>query len=242
MTAIIDLVLLGILVICTWCGYKKGILMGLGGILCIVVAIYGGNLLANLFSFDVIPALKPFASGYTERLLMKKSDSKVLKQLGWEDSTFSVEDLLQQNPEERKTFAFACYKTLGVDDPTAERMADKALDYADSNGGSVTDAVVLVLCETVSYVVCFTLGFLLILILLTVVGNLPNLSYKIPNLDLFNDIGGALLGLVTGLMFCVLLVWLLKFMGIILGDEALGASMLGGRLLLWDPLTKYLEI
>ena len=242
MTAIIDLVLLGILVICTWCGYKKGILMGLGGILCIIVSIYGGNLLANLFSYDVVPAIKPFASGYTERLLMKNSDSKVLKQLGWEDSPFSVEDLLVQNPGERKTFAMACFKTLGVDDPTAERMSERALQYAEDNGGSVQEAVVLVLCESLSYVACFTLGFLMLIILLTVIGNLPNLSYKIPNLDLVNDIGGAVLGLITGLMFCVLLVWLLKFFGLVLGSDSLNASMLGGRILRWDPLTKYLKL
>ena len=67
--AIIDLVLLGILIVCVWSGYKKGIIMGVGGILCIIVAIYGANLLSNSFSFDVVPALKPFANGYTETML-----------------------------------------------------------------------------------------------------------------------------------------------------------------------------
>ena len=240
MRAIIDLVLLGILIICTWCGYKKGILMGLGGILCIIISIYGGNLLANLFSYDVASALKPFASGYTEGLLTG-TDSKVLKQMGWENSNYSVEDLLQQHPEQQLPLAVACYKTLGLNDDTAERMAGEAVEYARENDGTVTGAIVQILCRTFSYVGCFILAFLLILILLTVIGNLPNLSYKIPNLDLFNDIGGAVLGVVTGLMFCVALVWALKYLGMILGSETLASSIFGGRLLGWDPLYQYLN-
>ena len=92
--AIIDLVLLGVLIICVWSGYKKGIIMGVGGILCIIVAVYGANLLANSFSYDVVPALKPFANGYTETM-MNGSDSTVMKRMGWEGSTYRVEDLVE---------------------------------------------------------------------------------------------------------------------------------------------------
>ena len=241
MRAIIDLVLLGILIICTWSGYKKGVLMGIGGILCIAVAIYGGNLLANLFSYDIVPALKPFASGYAESLLTG-GDSKVLRELGWEDYDFSVEDLLRQHPERQAEFAAVCYETMGIDASAAENMAEKAVTYAGESGVGVTDAVIHILCETVSYVGCFVLAFLLIIIVLTVIGNLPNLSYKIPHLDLLNDIGGAVLGLVTGLLFCVVLVWALKFMGMIIGSDTLSDTIFGGWLLRKDFLLKYLNI
>ena len=241
MRAIIDLVLLGILIICIWSGYKKGLIMGLGGILCIIVSIYGANLLANLFSYDVIPALKPFATGYAESLL-GRSDSKVLKQMGWDNSSFSVEDMLYQYPEQRAEFAAACYRATGINAQTAENMAEDAVVYVRENGGTMLDGVVYTLCAAVSYVLCFILAFLMILILLTVLGNLPNLSYKLPNLDLLNDIGGAVLGFVTGLMFCVLLVWALKFMGMIIGNESLSSSVFGGMLLRWDPLYPYLKL
>ena len=241
MKAIIDLVLLGILIVCVWSGYKKGILMGIGGILCIIVSIYGANLAANLFSYDVVPALKPFAEGYTESLL-NRSDSKVLKLLGWENSRYSVEDLLNQNPEQSEAFAAACYRVTGIDETSAARMAERAAEYHRENGGEMLEAVVHILCNTVSYVMCFTLAFLILIILLTVVGNLPNLSYKIPQLDLLNDIGGAVLGLITGILFCVLLVWVLKFMGMLLGSDSLSSSIFGGMLLRWDPLYPFLKL
>ena len=241
MRAIIDLVLVGIVLLCIWGGFKKGILMGIGGILCILVAIYGGNLLANLFSYDVTPAMKPFVSGYVESLI-SRSDSRVVRQLGWEHREQSVEDLLRQNPEQREIFAAECYKAVGIDATAAGRMAADAAVYAQESGVGMTEAVTHILCNTISYVLCFLLTFLMILIVLTVIGNLPNLSYKIPNLDLFNDIGGAVLGLVTGLMFCVLLVWALKFMGMLIGSDTLSSCIFGGRLLRWDPLYHYLNI
>lgn len=241
MRAIIDLVLLGILIICTWSGYKKGILMGIGGIVAIVVSLYGANLLANVFSYDVVPALRPFVGGYSERLLAGK-DSPVLEEMGWTDYDYSVEDLLQRFPERREEFFSSCYTSLGVDKTTAGVMADRASAYARESGVGMKDAMVHVLCETISYVGCFLLAFLLLIIILTVIGNLPNLSYKIPRLDVVNDVGGAVLGLVTGFLFCVVLVWAMKFMGMLLRNDALASTRLGGWLLEKDLLMKYLNI
>ena len=241
MRAVIDLVLLGILIICTWAGYKKGILMGIGGVLAIVASIYGANLLANVFSYDVVPVLKPFVSGYSDRLLTA-GDSGVLRQLGWENYNYSVEDLLSRYPDRRGEFSQTCYETLGIDSATAAAMAEKSVTYARESGVGMKDAMVQILCESISYVACFILAFLLIIIILTVIGNLPNLSYKIPGLDVLNDIGGAVIGLLTGLLFCVLLVWAMKFMGMLLRNDALAASRIGGWLLRKDFLFRYLNI
>ena len=239
--AIIDLVLLGILIICVWSGYKKGIIMGVGGILCIIVAIYGANLLANSFSYDVVPALKPFANGYTETI-MNGIDSPVMKRMGWDGYQYSVEDLVAMYPERKLEFCSTCYQVLGADPATADRMAEKALTYAAESGSGIRAAVGQILCETVSYAGCFLIAFVLIVIILTVIGNLPNLSYKLPRLDIVNDIVGALLGLVTGLMFCAVLVWALKFTGKLIGNDTLASTRIGGWLLQKNYLLKYLGI
>ena len=239
--AIIDLVLLGILIVCVWSGYKKGIIMGVGGILCIIVAIYGANLLANSFSFDVVPALKPFANGYTETLI-GGNDSAVMKRMGWDGSTYSPEDLVEMYPERKLEFCSACYQVLGIDAVTADRMAEKAVTYKQESGVSIRAAVGQILCETISYAGCFLIAFVLIVIILTVIGNLPNLSWKLPRLDIVNDIVGALLGLATGLMFCAVLVWALKFMGMLIGSDTLASTRIGGWLLQKNFLLKYLGV
>lgn len=240
MKAIIDLVLVGILVICAWNGYKKGLIMGIGGILCIIIAIYGANLLANTFYHDVVPALKPFANGYTESMVSK--DSAVMRDMGWSGSSYSLEDLLEQNPERKEEFCKTCYQHLGLNESTAEIMAEKAVTYAGETGCTVWAAVGQVLCETVSYLGCFILAFLIVAIILTVLGNLPNLSFKLPGLDTVNDIAGAVLGLVTGLLYCIVLVWVLKFMGKIIGSDTLASTKLGAVLLRKDFLVQYLGI
>jgi uncharacterized membrane protein required for colicin V production len=239
--AIIYLVLLGILIICVWSGYKKGVIMGVGGILCIIVAVYGANLLANSFSYDVVPALKPFANGYTETM-MNGSDSTVMKRMGWEGSTYRVEDLVEMYPNRKLEFCSTCYQALGFDENLSDRMAEKAVTYARESGSSIRTAVGQILCETVSYAACFLVAFLLILIILTVIGNLPNLSYKLPRFDILNDILGAVLGLITGLMLCAVFVWALRFLGKLIGTDTLASTRIGGWLLRQAYLTRYLGI
>lgn len=236
----IDIILLAILLHGAWSGYKKGLIMGIGGILCIIVSIYGANLLANTFSHDVVPALKPFAGGFMEGRI--DAEEGVLDSMGWGGLDYSVDDLLAIHPEDKDEFAAACYENIGIDPRSASAMAEGALEYAQTNGTGVVEGVIHQLCESVSYVGCFVLAFLLIIIVLTVVGNLPNLSYKIPHLDIVNDIAGTLLGIVNAAMLCVVLVWCLKFMGIIIGGDTLGETVLGNWFSQKDFLFPYLGI
>lgn len=240
MKTAIDIILFAIVVVCVWTGYKKGLLMGIGGILAIIIAIYGGNLLANVFSYDMEPTLRPFLNGYAEGVVSGE-DSGVRTLLGWDRYDYSMDDLLNQHPERQAEFCRICYEAMGFDTATSESMALRAVTYAHESGGTVTGAMKHILSQSVSYVSIFILAALLILIVLTVLGNLPNLSYKIPNLDMVNDIGGAVAGLFTGLLFCVLLVWTLKFMGMLLGG-ALQESWIGGWLLRGNYLLNYLGI
>ncbi|MBR3860595.1 MAG: CvpA family protein [Oscillospiraceae bacterium] len=240
MKTVIDIVLIAIVAICVWTGYKKGLIMGIGGILAIVIAIYGGNLLANVFSYDLEPTLRPFLNGYVEGVVSDEG-SGVRTLLGWDRYEYSMDDLLSQHPDRQAEFCRICYEAMGFDTATSESMAQRAVTYAHESGGSVTGAMKHILSQSVSYVSIFIVAALLVLIVLTALGNLPNLSYKIPNLDMVNDIGGAVAGLFTGFLFCVLLVWALKFMGMLLGS-ALQESWIGGWLLRENYLLPYLGI
>ena len=240
MEMIVNLLLLGILILCTWSGYKKGIIMGIGGLLAIVVALYGANLVANTFSRDLLPAMRPFATGYMEA--RKSAEDGIMEQMGWDDTDYSLQDLLERYPERREEFAATCFTDLGVESGTAETLGKRAVAYAEENGTDLFTSAVQVLCETASYLGCFVLAFLLILIVITVIGNLPNLSFKIPNLDWLNDIGGTLLGLATGAAFCIILVWVLKFFGKLIGQDTLAEGWLSHFFLEKDYLKTYLGL
>ncbi len=101
----------------------------------------------------------------------------------------------------------------------------------------MTEAVVAVLCDTATYVCGLALGFLLILIFLTAIANVGNLSFRLPNLELLDEIGGAALGFVKGLLYCVLLSWLLSFFGLIIGMDTLEHTTLARFFLAFKFLT-----
>ena len=55
MKAVIDIILLIIIALCTWNGYKRGLVGGIAGILAIVVALFGGSILSSAYSQEVVP-------------------------------------------------------------------------------------------------------------------------------------------------------------------------------------------
>ena len=74
----IDLALLAILLLCGWNGYRKGFIMGIGGLLSVAVSLYAACLISGTFSYEVVPVVRPFASGFVERVI----SGDVTEQLG----------------------------------------------------------------------------------------------------------------------------------------------------------------
>ena len=220
---ILDIVLLVIVALCTWTGYRKGLIAGIAGILAVIIALFGGSLLSSAYSREVVPVLEPFVDGYIDS---QNTRDEILEKLNYGYSDLSLEDILARDSSLRYNYAEECMKTVGIYQDRAEEMARTAVDYADRNGVSMTDAVVTVLCNTASFVGGLTVAFLLILIVLVAIGNIGNLSFRLPNLELLDEIGGAVLGFVKGFLYCVLLCWLLSFLGLIIGKDTLESTTL----------------
>ena len=231
-TTIINLVLLGIVVICAWQGYKKGIIMGIIGILVIILSLYGAQLLSDTFSYEVIPVLKPFVTGVMDTRI----ENTAYGVLGYEpdengnyDVPMSLTDMIEGLPESREEICRWTYKDLGIYDTAAEDMAKTAVDYMDQNNVSLNAAITNTLCQSISWYGGFIIAFILLFTVLTVVVNLPNLSFKIPYVGILNDLGGLAIGIYTGLLFCSLLVWLLQFSGLVLPQ----ATMMESKAAVW---------
>ena len=94
MKIIIDIVLLVIVALCTWHGYRKGLVGGVAGILAIVIALFGGSLLSSAYAHEVVPALEPFVDGYVDS---QTTRDQVLSKMGYSDSDLSLEDILAQD-------------------------------------------------------------------------------------------------------------------------------------------------
>lgn len=234
MKLIIDIVLLVIIALCTWNGYKRGLVGGIAGILAIIISLFGGSLLSSAYAHEVVPTLEPFVDGYIDS---QNNRDAVLEKLGYGESDLSLDDILAQDSSLRYDYAYECMTELGMYEKRAETLADRAVRLSDENGVDMTEAVVSVICDTITYVGALVVAFLLILIFFTALANVGNLSFRLPNMENVDEIGGAVLGFLKGFLYCVLLCWLLSFLGRIIGLETMSHTVLGRFFLIFDFLT-----
>jgi hypothetical protein len=240
MRFIIEIFLLFVILICTWNGYKKGFVMCIGGILAIIVSLYVGDLLADTFTSAVTPVVHPFVSGY-----MDGSEGKIssaLDDILGSGSSLSIEDAIKANPDIKTELCVKSFEKVGVYSSTAEVMANNAISMEAESGSTLSVAIINVMCNSVTYFLIFLIFFAITLIILTVMGNILNLSFKIPEMDKLNDVGGIAAGAFTGLMFCVIIAWALKFSGILFPEEDLKHTLLTALFLKMNILSQFLSI
>lgn len=243
LTTIIMLVLLAILVACAWQGFKKGIIMGIIQVLVIILSLYGAQLLSDTFSYEVIPVIKPFVSGYME----SQVEETAYEIMGYEPDEngnynvpMSLSDLMADKPETRIEVCRWVYRNLGIYDAMSDTMAEKADLYAEQNSTSVTSAAVMILCQSITWFGGFILAFIILYAVMTVLVNIPNLSFRLPYVGILNDLGGLGIGLFVGFLFCSILVWVLQFTGLLLPEDTLRSVGLANFFLDKNMLANYI--
>ena len=243
--SIINIVLVAILVICAWQGYKKGIIMGIIEVLVIILSLYGAQLLSDTYSYEVIPVLKPFVSGYMENQVEKVAFpifGLEPDENGFYHPTLSLTDMLLNEPGHEEEIARATYQSLGLYDDMADTLTARTMEYAEQNEASLTSSIVTICCQTVTWYGGFLLAFIILFAILTVIVNLPNLSFKIPYVGIVNDLGGIAIGVFAGLLFCSILVWLCQFAGLLLTEQTLRGTGLAAFLMDKNLLANYITL
>ncbi len=236
MKIILDIILLVIVAMCIWDGYKRGLIGGILGILAIIIALLGGNYLSTGYAGAAVPVLKPFVDGYIDS---QNTRDLVLEKMGYSSTDLSLEDVLQSDSSLRYDYAVICMEDAGFQEQRAEELAETAVQYSNQNDVDMTQAVIDVMCDTICYVAGFALCFLLILILLATISNIGYMAFRLPdNLQLLDELGGALMGFVKAFLYCILLCWLLSFLGLVIGKETLEGTLLGRFFLTFRFLTR----
>lgn len=228
MSIILSVIFVLVILFAAWGGYKRGFILSTANLVAIVASLYLACLLSAAFSNELVTVLRPFAEGYVERQI----DDVAMPELGLNDAGLSAADALAQNPELTDDFCAAAFRAVGIYDGPAEQMAQEAQEYAEVQKTDLSSAIVEVFCERITYVGVIILGFVLILILLLAIGNLPNLTFKIPEKEKLDDVGGVIVGAVNGVTYCVLLCWALQFLGILIGRDTLSHTFLA-KIFLW---------
>lgn len=233
MSIILSVIFALIVLFSVWGGYKRGFVLSTANLVAIVASLYLACLLSAAFSNELVTVMRPFAEGYVERQITEVT----MPELGFDAMGLSVSDALEQHPDQTGDFCVATFRAVGIYDGPAAQMAQEAQDYAEVQQTGIVSAIVEIFCERIAYVGCIVLGFIVILILLLAIGNLPNLTFKIPEKERLDDVGGAIAGALGGVTYCVLLCWALQFAGILIGRETLSHTFLAKAFLFIDFIT-----
>lgn len=232
---VIDLILLAVLAWGIYSGRKQGVVNMTITLVALIVALIGGQILSSMYSSTVMPAFEPFVAG-----LVDNAEEDALADIGYGESVVNLNDLIEQQPEMKKTYCKALYMEMGLHEGRADKIADNAVDLFDSKKISIENAAVRAFSESMLYVFGTILAAILIMILFSAIKNLINLSFHLPNGPKFETVGGIIMGLVVAALVCTLICWFLSFFGGFIGKDTLASTYLGRVFLKLSVLTDWI--
>ena len=227
MFIVIDLILLAILAFFIWRGYKDGLVVGICGIIAVFISLFAGNLLANAYYADFTGVLEPFVTGIVDGAVSDATSSKE------EDNAFIV---APENRMDTYWISFAALRNLGISENAAEQIAGDVHEEETRVGRALCDKLTEKLCEKLMFVAIFAIGFTLVFIIFSFVGNLLSLSLELPGLELANTIGGVITGMIKGILIILFLTCICRYFGILLGEELIRKTFILEWLMNSNPI------
>jgi len=221
----IDAVLVLIVAVTAYKGWKKGLIRGIFGVVAVIVSIFGANLVAKAYSGEFTEMLEPLVGGVVDNAV-----SAVVDASGMSSDRVSVYDV-----------SLNALRRLGVAEDAAVDLAEKVAAEFGSVGQVMSDGLTQKLCAMLSYVAVFIVVFILISILFAVLGNLIHFVFTLPGLALPDKIAGLVLGIVKGLLIVFTLAVAMRYLGIV-SATVIGQTKVLSYILNANPLAKLLGI
>lgn len=211
MKYIFDLIIVALLVLFAVLGARKGFVLTLFGLAGVFIAFFGAKYLSGAFYEPVSQLIQP---GIYESITGVSADPDAdpapdaspapSDETGMEVSgaALSLDDLL-----ERIRSADLYEGLLG--------LLEDADQLPEEDDAGPVQSLSAYLADLIARAALFLVGFLVILLLWTLLGRLLDLACRLPVLSAANRLGGAALGLVKGALIVILLVWLAQLTGLI---------------------------
>ncbi len=255
MSTAIDIALVLVVAFSAWRGFRNGFIRGIFGVLAIIIAIYGANLIAKTYSNEFTSMLEPFVSGVVD-----KSITGVLTDETSEDGTdFEILDsentaedtalteadgdiaLAEQTHTEVYTISYKALRAIGVSEEASKQLADKVDSEIESVGQQLSNNLTQKLCEALAYIAVFGISFILIAIIFAVIGNVVNLAFSLPGIEMVDKIIGLVMGLLRGLLVLLVLGVVIRYLGL-LSSETFEETVLLNYIVNNNPIANILGI
>lgn len=223
---IIDLVLLLIILLCAWRGFRNGLIAGILAVCALLFSVYAADILADTYSGEFTKMLEPFVTGVVDT------------------ASASAEEYYEKKGAEPQVLDMTARTLEGVGFmKSAKDIVSKEIAEGVTETGPVLrKAIVDKLCSVAAYVLTYIIMFVLLIIIFGVIGNLFNLAFKLPGLELINGLLGTILGLAKGLVYVFAIAWVLRFTGMLLPEEKVNATILLKWLMETCPLVGFLGL
>ncbi len=212
-----DIAILVILVLFAAFGAHRGLLLSLFSLVAVVVAFIGASFVADLFAPKAAELLAPPIQSAIESALQEGIDGAH----GAGAGTPTTGELNQDDVLAYLRTSALPKAIIGL----AEDAVNSGVPEAERQ--TLPEYLAVSIAKAAVHGLLFLLGFVVILVLWTVLAHALDLVARLPGLSALNKAGGALLGLVKGGIILFLLAWLLNtFWPVIPAETVAGTKLL----------------
>ena len=197
---IIDFIAAGVLVLSALLGAKRGLFRTLSGLVMILLALVGANLIAGALSAPAARVLAPAV----ERRIEARVDEAVRDRDSLHESGGSDLD--------------AVLDALGLDSKLRSSLAESAQEMIRETGATILEAVITAVAESVIHGILYILAFFILMVLLTLAARAMDLVFRLPVLSEANALLGGAVGLAEGVLLLALAALALSRLGLPLGE------------------------
>ena len=214
----VDWMILLVIVIYVIAGCRKGfiatIASALGTLAALVVALFAASTLKE----PVGAMFAPFVTG---------SVNRHVPQL--QEYSGSVNDLWN---------SISGYLQVILND---HGISPETLESSEDPAGTLLDAIVRSVGESMAYIVIFFIAFIVLRIAIHLVVGMLDLIASLPVIHSFNALLGGLVGLITGVLLCTIVLWAIKLVvpsaysdAGILSPAVMSESAIASKLVGWN--------
>jgi hypothetical protein len=210
----------------------------------VIIALYGANLIANVYYDEFTGMLKPFVVGIVDSSLDDALGYMNVNEQENEALDGMKVDVELEDDEDVTVYSLSksILKSLGIADDAAAELANEASEDNDKFGTDMSVDLTELLCDRISFVGVFTVALILISIIFMVVGNIFDLSFGIPGHENLNHISGAALGVIKGMLIVVAITCICRYTGLILPEKIISNTWLFEKLVNSNKLATIIGI
>ena len=204
MSNVLDIIIVAVVAVAAWRGYRKGLVMTLCGFLAVFVALAG----------PVSQAIRPAVEHQIQTAFQHKADQTA------QSAIENGQNAADPTMEEAVTILKDSKVYQGFVEGFQKALNDGIVAATTNAARAISDYVARQIAKTVLYAV----AFVLILVLWTILSRVLDLAFKLPVLSTLNRWSGGAVGLCEGVLLVFVVCTLLK--GGVLPEEVVENSHL----------------